>query len=158
MVRANVQTAMAIAIVAIIGILWALPVDLVLRQLGPLVASVAGLLLLSLVPVHVGVLRAPPETGLAYLAHRLRLAELRVAEEPGRLKVRIGPLFILRFDAIPAAGGCQIRYRWEPSPVGWTGYLLVWGLVLLLVTGIPALLIAVRLRWFDAHVLAPIVP
>ena len=150
--------ALAIATIAAIGVLLILPLAPPIQYLPPFVIAVGMLAILSLVPIAVGQLRAPPNTGLAYLAYRLRFAEFSVEEEPGRLKVRIGPLLVLRFDAVPTAEGSRVRYRWEPSPVGWTGYLLVWGLVFFLPTGVPALLVILRLWRFNARVLAPIVP
>lgn len=143
---------------AVTAALWVLPLPLFVQSIASLVIGVAGLALLTTWRFPVGTLRASPEAGLAYLARRLRLAGLRVAEEPRRLTVRTGAFLLLRFDAIATAEGCRIRYRVDVNPVGGTGYLLLMGMVMLLVAGIPAVVLAVRLSSIEARTLSPALP
>jgi len=158
--RGNLWSATTTAIVATAlgGLLWVLPLPLLLQSPGSLLISLAALIVLVSLRLPLGVVRATPSAGLAYLAHHLRSASFRVAEEPGKLTVRVGALLLLRFDARDSADGSEIRYRADLDPVGWAGWLLLMGLVILLLTGVPALLMVARLRGLEMRVLRPAIP
>ncbi len=154
------RTALGVAgtAVAAIATLWLLPLPVIAQATGSLVLGVAALALPTAWRSPVGTLRASPEAALAHVAGRLRLARLRVAEEPQGLVVRTGALVLLRIDAAASVEGCAVRYRVDLDPVGGMGYLLLMGAMVLLVTGVPALALALRLHRLEARDLLPAVP
>lgn len=86
---------------------------------GGLAAAAILLGALFLPKYSLGRMKGAPDDILAFLARRLRLAEYRVEQAPGRLTIRLGSLRAVRLSVLPSQTGCEVRYQPYATPSGW---------------------------------------
>jgi len=105
-----------------------------------------------------GLLRAAPESVLAYLAHDFRMSSHLVAEVSGEITVRLSRWASVKIRARPEGEGCTLSYQVYATPSGWGAlvlcFLIIWPTPLAI---IPILVIFHRVVAAIEQRVAPIV-
>ena len=140
--------AMAIVVVAVTfpvpGSPWAAFTLIVGLLFGGMVGAAILLALLFLPSFRIGVIPMAPDRAVADLAHRLRLAQRRVAEKPGELRVHVGGGGATKILVRPSPEGSEISYRADATTPAW-GTLIT--LIVLAWTSFAAVPAAVYVFW-----------